>query len=116
MLFYNLRNVIDLLHHTKRKKVEKILDELKTDGDHGDENFTYFNAVFKSPKTGRYYNRLYVKILSPETGKVLYETIYKCPKTGKIMPLVMEGDEILNSPCPECKGKLSIGEGLICWD
>jgi hypothetical protein len=116
MLFWSLRNVLSSLSPSRRKTVSKILDELGTDGDHGDENFFYENAVFRCPATGLYYNRFYVKILSPDDGSVLYETRYRCPKSKVMMDLVMSDEEIKERPCPGC-GDVGIeGEVSEMWD
>jgi len=116
MLFWSLRNVLTSLGPSRRRTVSKILDDLDTDGSHSDKNFIYEYAIFRSPETGLYYDRFYVKILSPKDGSVLYETIYKCPKTKVAMELVENDEDIKKRPCPECGKKGMLGEMYELWD
>ena len=117
MNYSSLENIKRIIHHSRWKTIQNILNNHKLiEGTEDYFNPTFYHELYQCSSCNNLTEKLYIKIDYEQDGELkTYETSFTCPKCKK--PLSPIGDEdIENIPCPECKNKSLMAIGGILWD
>ena len=107
MSYYALENVLDCLHHTKRKQVSDILAE------HHAYMTEYSHELYGCPRCNRLYSRFHVEFSYDLNRK--YETSYNCNRCKVPLKRIKEKN-IRRIPCSSCGKKALRVDEEMCWD
>jgi DNA-directed RNA polymerase subunit RPC12/RpoP len=113
MRWNSLEELIDHVHHRRRKKILDILKNHKINLLKNERNPNFGNRLLRCNNCNGLYQAFYVKILYDDDK--IYETRFKCPQCKKELQEI-KNENLEKYPCPECgMKKLEIND-TIMWD
>lgn len=102
----SLEAVIDQIHHMRRTKVLKLLNE------HTVHETGYEHRIYRCECCGQLRNSFWAKIVYDDDE--VYETNFQCGKCHKPMTNMSDHNQLRNESCPCCGNKkLRVVEDLL---
>ena len=108
MNYSSLSEVLNLIHHSRRQKVLKILN------DHEVHETDYEHRIFECPHCENLRSAFWAKIVYDNDQ--IYETEFMCRDCNKRMEPVMDPEQLRGNRCPICGERgLNVTEDML-WD